>query len=157
MRLPNGVTGFFSSSDSHLTQMDERQFRQYCYSVVNYNDGKLNNLKESEYPMNFYHAHITFKNGDFHILLNKHYPLLAFASSVNNECIEFIDVPSQIELLFSTYEVLHTSILKQPVIFGNHSKQDFLQVDHALNRAELEAIKYWKPSIIGEIIFNYWD
>ncbi|WP_139892038.1 hypothetical protein [Bacillus sp. D386] len=57
----------------------------------------------------------------------------------------------------SFYKVLHTSELNETVIIKNHLKHDFLQNDHDLTLAELEKIKYWKPNIVGEIIFNYWD
>jgi hypothetical protein len=28
---------------------------------------------------------------------------------------------------------------------------------HSLDHAELEQISYWRPSTVGELIFNYWD
>lgn len=157
MRLPNGITGFFDSADNQLSPMDERQFKQLCYSIVNYNGGTLNEWRDPAYPTSFYHAHISFNNEELHILLNKYYPLLAFASSIEYESIEFIDLPHLVETFSSFYKVLHTSELNQPIIIKNHFKHDFLQNDHDLTFAELEQIKYWKPNIVGEIIFNYWD
>ncbi len=159
MILANGVTGFFDPTDNQPIPVDEKQFKQLCHSIVKSNNGTFKKTIDSAYPMNFYHAHISFNTEQLHVLLNKHYPLLAFASSVEYESIEFIDIPHLVKPFSSFYKVLHTEELKQPVIVQIHSKQkhDFLQNNHDLNLTELKNIKYWKPKIIGEIIFNYWD
>ena len=36
-------------------------------------------------------------------------------------------------------------------------EQNWHDIVGELSKAELEQIKYWKPNIMGDIIFNFWD
>lgn len=156
MKLPNGITGFYNRENNNPPKVDGKQFKQVCAANVNRCGGKVLEFKEPQYPMNFYDTEVKVFNKQFHILLNEHYPYLAFASVVEFGKIHFIDVPElkQFSLL---YHVLSVKELYEPLVFKPGSKKGTLQNDHDLNDAELEQVAYWEPKRIGEVIFNYWD
>lgn len=113
-------------------------------------------FKEPQYPMNFYETEVKVFNKHFYILLNEHYPYLAFASVVEFGKINFIDVP-ELKQFSSLYKVLSVKELNEPLAFDPGSKRGIIPNDNDLNSAELEQVAYWQPKNVGEVIFNYWD
>lgn len=156
MKLPPGITGFYDSKNNKPPKVDGKQFKQVCATLVNRSGGNVLAFKEPDYPMNFYDIEVEVFHKHFHILLNKHYPYLAFASVVEYGKINFIDVP-ELKQLRSLYKVLRVEELNEPLVLNPDSKEGILQKENDLNRAELEQVAYWKPNRIGEVIFNYWD
>lgn len=156
MKLPNGITGFYNS-ENKPPNVDGKHFNQVCVTALSRLGGEVLMFKEPKYPTNFYDAKVKLRNRIFHILLNEHYPYVAFASAVEYEKIRFIDDAELFKQLSPFYHVLLSSELNLHVILRQGSKKDILQNDNELNQAELEQIAYWKPKIIGEIIFNFWD
>lgn len=150
MKLPNGITGFYELNSDAPPRVDWKPFKQLCFDVALRNGGKVKEFYMAQYPTTFHYAKVEISEDEFFILLNKHYPYLAFASLVGFEGITFMDRQDLIEQLHFSYFILEERELNEPfnqdVI--NHSK---------LNAAELEQITYWKPETIGEVIFNYWD
>jgi hypothetical protein len=150
MELPNGVTGFYYSEVNKPPQVDEKQFKQLCFNIVSSNGGKILEFNPPRSPANFYYALVEMHDKRFYILLNEHYPFLAFASAVESGNINFIDIPALFEQFMPFYQViscveLNLSINQQSVELSD------------LNRAELEQVSYWKPERKGQVIFNYWD
>lgn len=157
MKLPNGITGFYSSKNNRPSKVDGRQFRQVCFSITTRFGGKVLDFKEPEYPTNFYKVDVKLYNKQFHILLNEYYPYLGFASVVEFENIKFIDVPDLSREFSSFYKVLSVNELHKPLVIKQNSEKIIIQNDNDLNSAELEQVAFWKPERIGEVIFNYWD
>jgi len=150
MKLPNGVTGFYDSKLNKPPQVDGEQFKQLCFDFASRNRGKVMDFVTPQYPTNFYYAQVEMLGNLFFILLNEHYPYLAFASVVEFENIHFIDRPVLNEPFSSFYQVIGTGELHVPLNQGLIKKTE-------LNRAELEQIAHWKPETVGQIIYNYWD
>ncbi|MCA1201953.1 hypothetical protein ACTHAL_000786 [Priestia flexa] len=150
MKLPNGVTGFYDSKVNKPPQVDGKQFKQLCFDFASRNSGKVIDFITPQYPSNFYYAHVEIVGNQFYILLNEHYPYLAFASIVEFGNIKFINRPVPYEKFSSFYRVIGTGELNVPL------NQKLLKQTE-LNSAELEQIAYWKPETVGQIIFNYWD
>lgn len=147
MKLLNGITGFYEKQNVP-PNTDGKQFKKYCYSVINQNEGTILKFQEPQVATNFFAMEVNVSNKHFYILLNAHYPFLAFASAVNFGVINFIEVP-QLKKEFSPfYIVLTTMELNEPLI---------LKSENELNSAELKQIAYWKPNRIGEVLFNHWD
>ncbi|HWO95856.1 MAG TPA: hypothetical protein VNM45_05895 [Bacillus sp. (in: firmicutes)] len=157
MKFPNGITGFYNSKNNKPPKVDGKRFKQVCLTIINRSGGKVLKFKEPQYPMNFYDAEVKVFNKHFHILLNEHYPYLAFASVVEFGKINFIDVPELLKQFNSFYKVLGVKELNEPLAFKLDSKKGIIQNENDLNSAELEQIAYWEPKRIGEVIFNYWD
>jgi len=148
MKLPNGVTGFYDSEYDRPPTLDGKHFKTLCFDLAIRNGGKVISFHEPRYPANFYEVQMEVFGLTFYVLLNAHYPYLAFASAVDMENIEFIDSPVPCEFLAPPYRVMSKAELYAP----------FTQREGAeLNKAELEQIAYWKPETIGEVLFNHWD
>lgn len=148
MNLPYGITGFYRSEDSKPPSVNGKQFKQLCFDLVSRNGGKVRSVTSPQYPANFYCAQVEFSGDLIYILLNEHYPYLAFASFVEFGDITFIDVQALRALFDPYYQVIDITELNATVD---------LSLIMGLNSAEVEQIAYWKPSTIGQIIFNHWD
>ncbi|WP_033541164.1 hypothetical protein [Planococcus sp. CAU13] len=150
MKLPNGVTGFYRAEDGVPPSVNRKQFKQLCLDLASRSAGKVISVSPPQYPANFYCAQVELSGELIYILLNEHYPYLAFASSVEFGDITFIDVPALHALFDPFYQVTGTAELNVPV-------NQRLLMEMELNRAETEQIAYWKPGTVGQIIFNHWD
>ncbi|MDN7244004.1 hypothetical protein [Planococcus shenhongbingii] len=149
MRLPNGVTGFYNSEADKPPQTDGKQFKQLCFSVAANNAGRILEFNSPRYPANFYSAYVEMCGNQFYILLNEHYPFIAFASIVDDGNLEFKDEPVLFQEFKPFYDVLTVNELNELI---KHKPQK-----NELNPAEWKQIFYWKPGTVGQILFNYWD
>ncbi|MBD8071635.1 hypothetical protein [Bacillus sp. PS06] len=148
MLLPNGITGFY---DIQMPpEVDRKQFKQLCFDFASWNRGKVIDDVTSIDQSNFYYAQIEIEGRLFYILLNKHYPYLAFASEIEFGNIKFTNNPVHDKPFSFFYQVLAMDELNVPF---NQNQTRIME----LNRTELQQIAYWKPKKVGEIIFNYWD
>ncbi len=151
MKLPNGIAGFFDSKTNELPQVDGKKFKQLCFDFAIRNDGKVIDFNTPQYPRKFYYVQVEIPyNNQFYILLNQHYPYLAFASVVGDWNVEFINEPACFEYFSPSYKVMGTEELNIPL-------NQILGKENELNSGELEQITHWEPKTVGEIIFNYWD
>ncbi|KZZ84438.1 hypothetical protein [Bacillus sp. SJS] len=149
MYLQNGITGFTNSAQ----RMDKSQFKQLCFNAARASQASLEQFKEPGYPFNFYHAKIKTRTNQFHLLLNEHYPYLAFASAAEYGNIQFIDPPELADAFLPFYRILSKEELNERVIW----RKNLLENENELNEAELRELSFWKPERVGDIIFNYWD
>lgn len=154
MKLPRGITGFRHIDDPLLPVSDCTAFRSYCYEAARALRGHVVSV---EAPIrgtvaNFARAIIDLRDGPAAVLLNAHFPVIAFARPrvQNGAPVSFIDAPALAEVfrLFGTYEVWSRSQLESPVQRETCSN---------LAEAELEQVKYWKPARVGDVVFNFWD
>ncbi|MBS4220748.1 hypothetical protein KHA96_20835 [Bacillus sp. FJAT-49711] len=150
MKLPNGITGFYGSKANTPPQVDGKQFKQLCFDFASRNRGKVIDFVTPRYPSNFYYAYVDILGNRFYILLNEHYPYIAFASIVEFGNIKFIDRPVLNEQFSSFYQIMGNDELNVPFNKNLIKKTE-------LNGAELEQINYWKPETVGQVVFNYWD
>lgn len=58
MILPRGITGFWSANTAPSPLLDEKAFRQMCYSIALENGGTVTELDTDTQPRNFYSAQI---------------------------------------------------------------------------------------------------
>lgn len=150
MKLPNGVTGFYSSVVDNPPRVNGKQFKQLCFEFAYRNQGKVLDFITPQYPSNYYRAQVEILKSRFYILLNEHYPYLAFASGVRFGKIKFIDNHVLTERFSSFYKIISKRDLNAPFTQRHIKKAE-------MNRTELEQIAYYKPETIGQIIFNNWD
>lgn len=153
MILLKGITGFYTKSEEPPI-VDRKQFKQLCFSIIQPLGGTVLEFNDSCCQRNFLDAKVTLRDKKFHILLNKHYTMVAFASTADYGSIAFIDEPTLSEQLCTSYTVLSSRELNKPVLFD---KRNLLQNENELSQAELKQVAYWKPLTLGEIIFNQWD
>jgi hypothetical protein len=157
IKLPNGVTGFYDSKHNQPPKIDGKQFKQLCFTVITGNGGKIMTFKEPQITANFFDAEVKVSNKHMHILLNAHYPFLAFASFVNFGNIEFIDAPQLYRDFSPYYKVLSVYEINKPLVIKEVNGTIVLENDNELNSAELKQLAYWKPKRIGDVVFNFWD
>ncbi|PWK16689.1 hypothetical protein LX78_02956 [Xanthomarina spongicola] len=107
-------------------------------------------LIEQQADNNFYLLLLSDKNGNHKVGINTTYPFYCGIKSLEDwETVEFCDLPKYItELIPNDFTELQTNFLNEP-----------LKSKHitALNKAELEQIKYWKTEKVGNVIFNKYD
>ena len=61
---------------------------------------------------------------------------------------------TEIEFVESPFNLTDPSV---NVLTLAELEQNWHDIVGELSKAELEQIKYWKPNIMGDIIFNFWD
>lgn len=144
--LPKGITGFSMPKES-LECFDPKIFRQLCYSLSRENQGMILSLDTSLIDKNFYVAQIQTYHSCIYLLRNAYYPYLAFADSVQNGMVSFINRPKDFHFAWEGYHLLDTEAL--------NAACESVCAD--LSEAEWMQIKFWKPNTVGEIIFNFWD
>lgn len=152
MELPYGVSGFYNSDEEKPPAVEGSRYKELCYELATNLDGELLEFADSLYPSNFYKADFKFPALNICLVMNKHYPILSFATAVEDLKIQFIDYPAGTEAIPKDFTVLSAEFLEMPV----PEKLDEFP-DNKLNKGEFKQINYWKPEIIGQIVFNFWD
>lgn len=152
MELPYGISGFYNSDEPKPPEMNIVKYKELCHGLARTLEGELLEFSDTLYPANFYKAVFNLPALNICLVMNKHYPIIAFARAVEAVKIEFIDYDAGKNAVPDEFTVLPTSILEVPVT-GN---MEDLPVNQ-LNKGEIEQIKYWKPETVGQIIFNFWD
>lgn len=151
MVLEDGITGFFQQAVKSCVYMElKKSFQQFCYELANINHGKVFYIEDSLNSKNFYFAKLELYFTKIFVLANARYPYLAFASLLEYEKIEFINKSLDWKLpLFLKYTILNVEEL--------NIKYCDKEVENHLNNAEIKQVLYWKPTTVGEVIFNFWD
>jgi len=157
MNLPNGVTGFYSSIDNKPNEINENDFKGICFNLVRKNQGKILKIDEANLAGNFLKVKVDIFNREINVLLNAYYPVLALASTVEFQHINFIDDPVLSKNFMPFYKVLSKEELSEPLDIRKSKGKVSLENKNNLNSRELEQIFYWKPKTVGEVIFNFWD
>lgn len=150
--LPYGVSGFYNSDEPKPPEMDVNRYKELCSELARKLDGELLEFIDSLYPANFHKAHFTLPTKNICLVMNKHYPLLAFANTVEEMKIEFIDYAEGTKAVPEEYKVLTAEALEAKV------PENFAELPgNKMNKGEIEQINYWKPGTVGEIVYNFWD
>jgi hypothetical protein len=110
--------------------------------------------KSSSVVANFTSAVLDLPTGAVAVLMNLHFPILGLTSPWEGEwsggVLRFVDC-GQLAGVFEEmggYEMVSRDELERPVRPA--------ELCH-LSSAEMEQVKYWKPTRVGDIVFNYWD
>ena len=151
---PYGITGFHYYLDETPPSTDESAFIALCHTFKHQINAeivetlRINGSREKNFTS------VTFKTHKetFSILLNGHYPFIAFASRIEhgNPEIDFIDRP-QYATLWSKLGAYTTLTVADLTI----SPHDMELAD--LSDTEYDQMLIHKPIASGQIVFNYWD
>ena len=154
VELHRGITGFRHADDEPLPASDLKAFRAYCFSAARSLSGRVSRI---ELPYgnarnNFASGVLELPEGATAVLLNAHFPIVAFARPPREGHVRlaFVEAPGLVELFrsFGVYEVLEASDLERPLV-----EEDCRR----LGPAERDAVRYWKPERVGDLVFNSWD
>ncbi|OCA87580.1 hypothetical protein A8F94_06890 [Bacillus sp. FJAT-27225] len=141
-----GVTGF-----EPAPSVDSVLFKKICQSVPGF---RVVDFSPAHPGRNYHECSALTEEGRFRILLNAHYPYLAFAKS---EALEFLDKPGLTGMFEQHYQVLSPLQLSEPLHFGKKGKKIYVVNENTLHEADLLQLAYWRPGTVGEAVFNHWD
>ncbi|MFD6681777.1 hypothetical protein [Micromonospora parva] len=149
MKLPPGATGF---NPPPGTQADLRAFTAACHHAARAIDATVTDVTPAGVTPNFHTVDIA--NGQHHIAVLRHttLPFIAFArphvdGDVTVTFVDHPDLAAAITILADA-QALTVEQLRTPLS----------QVDlSALDPHEHDQIGYWKPTTVGEMLFNFWD
>jgi hypothetical protein len=153
LALPRGVTGFRDRRSEPLPETDPRAFATICYEVARTTGGRPVAITRPGATPNFHSALISYGQEQVMLLGHQHAPFLATAAPApGSTLLTFIDDPRIHAALAPSppdpFRLLTLGELQAPL--------DLIDCT-ALDHAELEQIRHWKPGTAGELIFNYWD
>jgi hypothetical protein len=155
MELRKGITGFRSTRDPPLPDIDLRSFRRHCFAAAHATGGRvIQSTRTSGATDNFATAILELPTGAVVVLVNLHFPILGFARPLRGgpplADPKFVDCPPLASAFesFDVYEVISRSELEEQV-----RREKLGQ----LAAVELEEIRYWRPARVGDIVFNFWD
>ncbi|RYD68523.1 MAG: hypothetical protein EOP83_00665 [Verrucomicrobiaceae bacterium] len=102
---------------------------------------------------NFHEASVSWNDGAGKacVLCNAHHPIVAFASPVAHEGdarIEFVDCPQLATAFGAGFHIMSREEACSAI-----SPEALVQ----LGEAELVQMRYWNPSTVGDLVFNFWD
>ncbi|WP_100332242.1 hypothetical protein [Bacillus xiapuensis] len=155
MHLAYGITGFYEAGDQPLPRNAGKLFKKMCWEAARTIGADVLMFQKPGHRTNFFHVLLDNGRKRIHILLNAHYPLIAFAASVEFGHITFYDEPALSES-FKGFYLCEAKELNQLLRIQSHPEFALLH-HHDLNKAELSQIMYWKPNTVGEVVFNFWD
>ncbi|WP_280169378.1 hypothetical protein [Priestia megaterium] len=157
MELLNGVTGFYIDLKDKPPATSRKQFKVHSYEAARTYNGELLECNDTDVHSNFLFSVLRISNKEVYVLLNKHYPFVAFASSINEEGIFFVN-DKELSFFFSTfYKILYAESLNERLLYMRKKESVLIKNDNQLNNVELAQIAYWKPITLGEVLYNYWD
>lgn len=152
MKLPRGITGVRAHQDPPLPQSDFSRFKSDCYEIARSIGARVSDVALPQGTTNFGYAILAFDDQRIAVLLNAHYPFIAFAQRFDpdKEPFAFVNhaalAPAFMAL--GAYTVLFPEELESPV--SDEACKE-------LSPAEQRQVKYWRPSCLGQVIFNFWD
>ncbi|WP_153730905.1 hypothetical protein [Sporosarcina obsidiansis] len=141
--LKAGITGF----GYQLPLTDATDFIRVVYHAAREIGEQVTNVVKAEYPMNFHSA--ILDNGVY-ILLNAHYPIVAFATKQELQ-YTVIDLP----VMKAVFQAAGYSVLSKDEAGQSVSLKEAQQA--SLLPDEIEQIRYWQPNCLSDLIFNDWD
>ena len=151
MALPRGITGFWRVGEQQPPTSDVCAFRAHCYEAAGRVSYQVVSV-ESAGLRNFAFATLHSPGERIAILLNAHFPGLAFAETpiVGEGLPRFLDHPILADSFreVGAYVVFSASELERRPV-----PEDLAE----LSVAERTQVAYWRPRRIGDVIFNHWD
>ncbi|MEU2661038.1 hypothetical protein ACLQ20_17995 [Micromonospora sp. DT46] len=149
MKLPPGATGFNPPPGA---QADLRAFTAVCHHAARAIDATVTDVTPAGVTPNFHTVDIADAHDHIAVLRHTTLPFIAFARPhVNGDVmVTFVDHPDLAAAL--------TTLTDAQALTAEQLQTALSQVDlNALSRHEHDQINYWKPTTVGELLFNFWD
>ena len=147
MQLPAGATGFFGAG-TFREPISRKEFLQLVHRLVRESRCTVGETDTTLCGKNFYAAQIVRNSGTEILLMNAYTGHLACSDRWEAQPLRFTAPSAMLAALLPADQLLSPALLGQSI--------DGVMLD-ALTPAEQEQLRYWKPSTIGEILFNFWD
>jgi len=130
-----------------------RAFRGHCYAAARAVGGAVLGFEDPyRHTNNFAAGILRLGDGPVAVLLNAHFPLVGFAHppAVGELELRFVDAAALVEAFrgFGGYQVLDRAALEQRLTPDAVAD---------LDKGERAEFTYWRPTRIGDVVFNSWD
>ncbi|TDC79261.1 hypothetical protein E1193_19380 [Micromonospora sp. KC606] len=149
MKLPPGATGF---NPQPGTQADLRAFTTVCHHAAHAIGATVTGVTPAGVTPNFHTVDIAEAPHHIAVLRHTTLPFIAFARPLANGdvMVMFVDHPDLAAAL--------TNLTDAQALTTEQLQTSLSQVDlSALSPHEHDQINYWKPTTVGELLFNFWD
>ncbi|MEU5726361.1 hypothetical protein ABZ783_31730 [Micromonospora sp. NPDC047738] len=149
MKLSPGATGFNPPPDD---QADLRSFTAVCHQAARTIGATVTGVTPAGVTPNFHTIDITHAQHHIAVLRHSALPFIAFArpQASGDVTIAFVDHPGLVDGI--------TNLTDAQVLTVEQLRTPLSQVDlSALDAEEHDQISYWKPTTVGELLFNLWD
>lgn len=152
--LPIGITGIGGASSQEDVPLfrGEKKFKAECYEVARTFESKVDRFEKPSqicsYRLCVVQMRLSSNSVKVVILCNDAYAMLAF-SRTEEIPFKFVDAPQ----LGSAFETLGYVVLSKSYLESYPSAETIKN----LSPSEMKEYRYWKPTRIGDIIFNWWD
>ncbi|MDN3025432.1 hypothetical protein [Streptomyces sp. S.PB5] len=151
-RAPRGATGCWDGGDEPLPDTDIGLFRTACWEAARRVRGRV---EEVSLPggVRSFHVAALVGHGDPHVVVcHAHLPSVAFLGEPpvpGRPLSRFADPPPWSDV----FE--HAGLRPLPV---EYLATPMSRVDVSeLADAELRQMRYWRPEVLGDLLFNWWD
>lgn len=157
MKLPMGITGFYNTNETKPPSLSLKEVKRSCYLAIHATGATLLSFAKASYPKNYFTACVQMGQQQIYILINEHYPFVAFTSSVGDSAISFVDCPLLTTPLSAYFTILSQKVLMSPVQINEGVLTTRFKLDVELSEVEYDQLLFSCPKKLGEIIFNEWD
>ncbi|MDO0910981.1 hypothetical protein QQM39_08965 [Streptomyces sp. DT2A-34] len=152
IRVARGATGFWWHGDDPLPQVDVGAFRAACHAVARSIRATVGEVTPAGVTPSFHTVLITAPGIRSTVLCHEVLSVVACAASppqVGAPLTYFTAPPAWADAFeLGGFRLLDVGELSTPLAAADTSE---------LAEAELEQVRYWRPSTVGELMFNWWD
>ncbi|MFE5923863.1 hypothetical protein [Streptomyces sp. NPDC056468] len=138
--------------DDPLPQVDVGAFKTACHAVARSIRATVGDVTLAGVTPSFHTVLITAPGIRSTVLCHELLPVVAFVASppqAGAPLADFISPPAWADAFeLRGFRLLDVGELGMPQASADTSE---------LAEAELEQVRYWRPSTVGELMFNWWD
>ncbi|OQD56852.1 hypothetical protein BM536_006965 [Streptomyces phaeoluteigriseus] len=151
-RVVRGATGFWGQGDAPVPQVDVVAFKTACHVAARSIRATVGEVTSAGVTPNFHMALITAPGIRSTVLCHTVLPVVAFVArspQAGAPLADFTSPPAWADAFeLGGFRLLGVEELSMPLAAADTSE---------LAEAELEQVRYWHPSTVGELMFNWWD
>lgn len=152
IRVARGATGFWGQGDDPLGQVDVVAFKTACHAVARSIRATVGEVTPAGVTPSFHTVLIIAPGIRSTVLCHAVLPVVAFVASpprAGAPLADFTSPPAWADTFeLDGFRLLDVEELSMPLAAADTSE---------LAEAELEQVRYWRPSTVGELMFNWWD
>ncbi|GIG00825.1 hypothetical protein [Catellatospora citrea] len=150
MKLPPGATGF--GAYAHRSEDDLQALAAVCHHAARRTGGTVAELIPLGATPNFHTATITYPDDSIAVLRHGLLSWLALAKptlpgQAPHDWLDRTDLAEAIGEV-SDLRILTRAELSRPLTDADLAD---------LGAAEIEQVAYWRPTTVGDVLFNLWD
>ncbi|MGK4586212.1 hypothetical protein [Kitasatospora sp. HPMI-4] len=151
IRPDRGATGFWSQRNEPLPKTDVALFRHACAEAARGSQARLGELVPA--GMSTFHWLSISDQREVHVVLcHVHLPLVAFTHVLpqpGQPVAGFVDA----RMWAGGFEGAGLRLLTVQELGTPMDQVDL----RSLSKAELAQIRYWRPEVLSDLLFNWWD